>query len=148
MRTNILFMGIAAIAIAIAIEKPIDLQPSQRATVTQHMPYSGRPGHNESWYRDILAKCVSGRTESVCFMGRVDVETKLEVYEVDKLEKHHEALGQAMWYGWATGKKPRMALIVPFGEWRKFLAIKGFVESNSLVRVVAIQAETGNLMAD
>lgn len=168
----VVFMQVAAIVVG----DMLDLQPAERATAARSttnaliLPYDPvefnsalqaeatgtctlRRGveskylHLEAWYRDKLAEAVYGATEVHCYLGRIDVATATRVYEVDKLEKHHECLGQALWYGWATKRKPAMALIVPFGEWSKFCRIKAFVESNSTVQVIALDESTGNIMA-
>lgn len=99
--------------------------------------------HPESWYRDRLAASVTGTTEAVCFMARADVLTSNAVYEVDKLEKHHECLGQALWYSWCFKRQPVMALIVPAADLPVYRRVKAFVESNSTVRVIGIQQGSG-----
>jgi len=42
--------------------------------------------------------------------GRIDLMTDDYVIEVDRLEKFHEAIGQALHYARETGKKPAIAI--------------------------------------
>jgi hypothetical protein len=44
--------------------------------------------------------------------GRVDLLTDEYAIEVDRLEKFHEAIGQALHYARETGKKPAIAIFI------------------------------------
>jgi hypothetical protein len=44
--------------------------------------------------------------------GRIDLLTDDYVIEVDRLEKFHEAIGQALHYAKETGKKPAIAIFI------------------------------------
>ncbi|MCX5831709.1 MAG: hypothetical protein NT140_07450 [Deltaproteobacteria bacterium] len=44
--------------------------------------------------------------------GRIDLLTDEYVVEVDRLEKFHEAIGQALHYAKETGKKPAIAIFM------------------------------------
>jgi hypothetical protein len=44
--------------------------------------------------------------------GRIDLVTDDYVIEVDRLEKFHEAIGQALHYAKETGKKPAIAIFM------------------------------------
>jgi hypothetical protein len=44
--------------------------------------------------------------------GRIDLLTDDYVIEVDRLEKFHEAIGQALHYAKETGKKPAIAIFM------------------------------------
>ena len=44
--------------------------------------------------------------------GRIDLLTDDYAIEVDKLEKFHEAIGQALHYAKETGKKPAIAIFI------------------------------------
>jgi hypothetical protein len=68
-------------------------------------------GGKESLWRDELAKRLGGVTEFRTKIGRVDVTTSNEVYELDWPHKWKEGLGQALAYSGATGKKPVLTLI-------------------------------------
>jgi hypothetical protein len=71
----------------------------------------------ESHWSDALATALEGRTEVVVEGGRVDVLTERYAIEVDRLEKWHEAIGQAAHYALKTGKLPVAAIIVSSDEW-------------------------------
>lgn len=64
-----------------------------------------------------LASLLSGQTEVPIEGGRVDVLTEHYAIEVDRLEKWHEAIGQAAHYGLKTKKIPAVALMVPSDSW-------------------------------
>ena len=58
----------------------------------------------------LLSKREAGQMEVRCKFGRVDVVTKAEAIEVKNYRYWKQALGQALVYGQATGKLPRVHL--------------------------------------
>jgi len=64
-----------------------------------------------------LASLLFGQTEVPVEGGRVDVLTEHYAIEVDRLEKWHEAIGQAAHYGLKTKRIPAAALMVPPDSW-------------------------------
>lgn len=54
----------------------------------------------------------TARMEVPVKYGRVDLLTDDYAIEVDRLEKFHEAIGQALHYAQETGKKPAIALFL------------------------------------
>jgi hypothetical protein len=68
---------------------------------------------HESTWSAALADVLGGETEVSVEYGRVDVVSALYAVEVDRLNKWHEAIGQALHYASATKKSPVVALIVP-----------------------------------
>jgi hypothetical protein len=71
----------------------------------------------ESQWSAALALRLSGQTEAQVEGGRVDVLTEHYAIEVDRLEKWHEAIGQAAHYGLKTGRVPVAAIMVPSDLW-------------------------------
>lgn len=71
----------------------------------------------ESGWSAALATALSGRTEFPVESGRVDVLTDHFAIEVDRLEKWHEAIGQAAHYALKTQKQPVAAIIIPSDLW-------------------------------
>lgn len=71
----------------------------------------------ETYWSAALASALSGTTEYPVEGGRVDVSTNRYAIEVDRLEKWHEAIGQAAHYGLKTGKAPVVALMIPTDAW-------------------------------
>lgn len=71
----------------------------------------------ESSWSAALASALSGQTEAPVEGGRVDVLTEHYAIEVDRLEKWHEAIGQAAHYALKTGKLPVAAIMVPSDLW-------------------------------
>jgi len=71
----------------------------------------------ESHWSAALAVVLSGQTEVPVEGGRVDVLTKHYAIEVDRLEKWHEAIGQAAHYGLKTKKIPVAAIMLPSDLW-------------------------------
>jgi hypothetical protein len=71
----------------------------------------------ESSWSAALASALSGQTEAPVEGGWVDVLTEDYAIEVDRLEKWHEAIGQASHYALKTKKIPVAALMVPSDLW-------------------------------
>jgi hypothetical protein len=71
----------------------------------------------EKNWSSALAQVLGGRTEVSIEGGRVDVLTEHYAIEVDRLEKWHEAIGQASHYALKTKKTPVAALIIPSDSW-------------------------------
>ena len=57
-----------------------------------------------------LSRKLKGEVEVRCKFGRIDVLTKSEAIEVKKMSGWKHALGQALVYGEATNKIPRVHL--------------------------------------
>lgn len=64
-----------------------------------------------------LALQLGARTEVPVANGRVDVLTEWYAIEVDRFDKWHEGIGQALHYGLATGKTPCLALMIETDKW-------------------------------
>jgi hypothetical protein len=64
-----------------------------------------------------LSEVLSGMTEAPVEGGRVDVLTDHYAIEVERLEKWHEAIGQASHYANETKKMPIAALMIPSDLW-------------------------------
>lgn len=71
----------------------------------------------ESHWSAALAAVLYGKTEATVEGGRVDVLTEHYAIEVDRLEKWHEAIGQAAHYALKTGKVPVAAIMLPSDLW-------------------------------
>jgi hypothetical protein len=69
-----------------------------------------------TWSRS-LARKLGGETEFAVEGGRVDVLTENFAIEVDRVEKWHEAIGQAAHYGLKTGRLPVVAIYLPSDLW-------------------------------
>ncbi|OPX26860.1 MAG: hypothetical protein B1H07_03365 [Campylobacteraceae bacterium 4484_166] len=68
---------------------------------------------NEKYYQNIFCKKLSGRTEVVLDdKTRVDCLTDIYAIEVDWAKKWAQGIGQALYYGLKTKKRPAVALIV------------------------------------
>lgn len=78
----------------------------------------------ESHWSSALAEVLSGTTEAPVDGGRVDVLTEHYAIEVDRLEKWHEAIGQAIHYAAKTGKAPVAAIMLPSDLWPPSVATK------------------------
>lgn len=71
----------------------------------------------EKHWSNALAQALGGETEFSIASGRIDVVTEHYAIEVDRLEKWHEAIGQASHYALQTKKVPVAALIIPSDNW-------------------------------
>lgn len=63
-----------------------------------------------------LGKYLQGETEVVLPLGRADVVTDEWAIEVDRPHKWKEGLGQALYYGRATGRVPVVAFMGPVSD--------------------------------
>jgi hypothetical protein len=61
------------------------------------------------WTRE-LARSLGGETELAVESGRMDVATSRYAIEVDRIEKFHEGIGQAVHYGKSSSKIPVLAI--------------------------------------
>jgi hypothetical protein len=76
------------------------------------LPLAVPAGAPEAAWRDALAKAWDGKTEVKIPYGRIDVESRNFVIELDFLHKWAEGMGQAAFYAESTGKQGIVALIV------------------------------------
>ena len=70
------------------------------------------PGQNEAYFVDIISRKLGGVTEMPVYGGRVDIVTDEYAIEVEWARKWKNAIGQALWYGLQTNKKPGIVLIM------------------------------------
>lgn len=103
-------------------------------------------GEEAGWSR-ALAKAIGAREEFRTPFGRVDLLTPTHAVEVDWLRKWHEALGQALHYAHATGRKPAFVLILKPEQWPlsqhyrgKLGLIRDVARNNGVQAFVVIQA--------
>lgn len=66
----------------------------------------------EADFVKIIVDKIGGKTEVPVQSGRVDILTDEYAIEVDFANKWKQSIGQAMWYGFQTGKKPGIILII------------------------------------
>lgn len=66
----------------------------------------------EADYCQIIHSHVGGELEVSVTSGRVDIVTDTHAYEVEWARNWKEAIGQALWYGLQTNKKPAIVLIL------------------------------------
>ena len=71
----------------------------------------------ESHWAAALASGLSGRVEVPVENGRVRILTEHYSIAVARLEKWHEAIGQAAHYALETGKVPVVAIMLPSDLW-------------------------------
>jgi hypothetical protein len=84
--------------------------------------------HPEKMYQETFARQVQGQVEVVMPDGaRCDVLTGTHAIEVDFASKWSEAVGQSLFYGIQTNKKPGILLILEKPEDRRFLIRLGTV---------------------
>lgn len=77
-------------------------------------------GQNEAYYIDILATHLNGIQEQKVNNGRVDIVTSTHAIEVEWASNWKHSIGQALWYGLQTGKKPGIILIKKTIDDRKY----------------------------
>lgn len=115
MRDVLLYGLLLAVGIALIIGAATSYALSSLREPTRQR--SGRL--TEAEHQDILAEKYKGKKEVRLDDGtRVDLLTKDEAIEIDFAKKWAEGIGQALYYGLKTGKKPAVILLVAKGEER------------------------------
>jgi len=74
----------------------------------------------EAQYIEALAQHLGGRQEVSVPGGRVDITTTDYAIEVERAGKWKNSIGQALWYGLQTNKKPGIILIIEQASQRKY----------------------------
>ena len=79
---------------------PVDNQKPQKQDINLGNSSKNKPKrkHNESYYRDKLAKSLNGKTEVKVPTGRIDILTNNQIIEVKHIKKWKAALGQIIAY--------------------------------------------------
>jgi len=67
---------------------------------------------NENFYADKIQKAIGGEREVSVSNGRVDLVTNEYAFEIEWAWNWKEAVGQSLWYGLQTNKKPGIILIM------------------------------------
>jgi hypothetical protein len=81
---------------------------------------TGVRAQKEADYIAALAVHLDARTEVSVTSGRVDLETATHAIEVERAPKWKNSIGQALWYGLQTSKKPGIILLIESPEQRKY----------------------------
>lgn len=66
---------------------------------------------SEKYYADLIQELIGGEQEVPVKGGRVDLLTEDYAFEIKKDTNWKEAIGQSLWYGCQTKKKPGIILI-------------------------------------
>ena len=75
---------------------------------------------HESTYISALAKHLDAKREVPVTSGRVDLVTATHAIEVERAEKWKNSIGQALWYGLQTNRRPGIILIITEPANRKY----------------------------
>lgn len=67
--------------------------------------------NKEARWSDELSKKLNGQREIAIQSGRIDILTDSLVIEVERIDKWHEGIGQALHYGLFSNKSPTLAII-------------------------------------
>ena len=67
---------------------------------------------SETDHAKLIQKELGGQLEVTVYSGRVDLVTSTRAWEIDWANKWKESIGQALWYGLQTSKKPGIILIM------------------------------------
>lgn len=94
----------------------------------------------ESYYQDIWCAKLQGVKEVKIGAVRCDCVTKEYAIEFDFANKYHEAIGQALEYGFLLNKKPAIILIIEYKKDRKYYdRLKKLVKALDLdIKILAI----------
>jgi len=84
-------------------------------------PAHADQSHQEKYYQESWCREHNGQTEVVLpDQTRADCITASHAIEFDFAKKWYEALGQALYYGLQTGKRPGIVLIIESPTDRKY----------------------------
>ena len=75
---------------------------------------------HEAYYVTLLANKLNGSKEVAVLNGRVDIVTEEYAVEVEWAQNWKHSVGQALWYGLQTNKKPGIILIMKDINERKY----------------------------
>lgn len=102
--------------------------------IMQALPCCAAHMHAEKVYQDSWCRTQGGKTEVILFdKARVDCLTSTHAIEFDFATKWGESIGQALYYGTVTNKKPGIVLIMENGS----------KDNKYLSRVQAVAANHG-----
>lgn len=74
----------------------------------------------EADYIRALGEYLNGQTEFKVMNGRVDILTNTYAIEVERAPKWKNSIGQSLWYGQQTLKKPGIILLIETPAQRKY----------------------------
>ena len=95
----------------------------------------------EKDYTHAIQNLISGQTEVVIPGGRVDLVTDEVAYEVEWANNWKEAIGQSLWYGLNTNKKPGIILIIENQkEYKYFIQLNSALEYAGLSDSIQVLA--------
>jgi hypothetical protein len=78
------------------------------------------PNWNENEHADFIQTLIGGEREFSVESGRIDLLTDEYAFEVEWANKWKDAIGQAVWYGLQTNKKPGIILLLKSKEDYKY----------------------------
>lgn len=89
-------------------------------TFTCIQGYSQSPDWNENEHADFIQTLIGGEREHSVESGRIDLLTDEYAFEIEWANKWKDAIGQAIWYGLQTNKKPGIILLLKSKENYKY----------------------------
>ncbi|QDH80619.1 hypothetical protein FKX85_16855 [Echinicola soli] len=90
----------------------------------------------EKDYADAIQELIGGEREYAVQSGRVDLLTEERAFEVEWANKWKNAIGQSLWYGLQTNRKPGIILIL-----RSRKDYKYYIQLNSALNYAKLQDE-------
>jgi len=66
----------------------------------------------EAQYSDYIQGLIGGQREVSVPSGRLDLMTKEYAFEIERAAKWKDAIGQSIWYGLQTNKKPGIIILL------------------------------------
>lgn len=94
---------------------------------------------SEAQYVRLLNDEWKGKMEYTVTSGRVDILTDEYAIEVERASKWKQAIGQALWYGLQTERKPGIILIVENNEeYKYFLQLNSVLQHAGLTEQITV----------
>lgn len=90
------------------------------STITCNDSFGQSEGWGEKEYADFIQGLIGGQREYSVESGRIDLLTDEYAFEIEWANKWKDAVGQSIWYGLQTNKKPGIILILKSNEDYKY----------------------------
>lgn len=89
-------------------------------TITCSTVFGQSTEWNENEHADFIQQLIGGQREHSVESGRIDLLTDEYAFEIEWANKWKDSIGQAIWYGLQTNKKPGIILLLKSKEEYKY----------------------------
>lgn len=102
-------------------------------------PLFSQVKYAESDYAYYIKSLIGGETEVSVEGGRVDLLTDEYAFEIERAPKWKESIGQALWYGLQTNKKPGIIILLTAkSDYKYFLQLNSALQYAGLSDAIEV----------